>query len=87
MIPVLQNLSTVKEVFCGHYYLVNLNLKAERFEVMDSLRKETDKMYRADSSNIIAAVKSMWATNYAQSNINIQNYDSCYIPCPKQKTG
>lgn len=38
MFPVLQDLTPDQKKFTGHYYLIVLNLKAERFEVMDSLR-------------------------------------------------
>ena len=86
MFPVLQNLSTVDKVFCGHYYLINLNLKAERFELMDSSRKESNKMFKADSSRIIASIKSHWASHYKNSSINIQDYKTAYVPTPKQST-
>jgi hypothetical protein len=43
MFPVLQNLCTAPNLFCGHYYIINLNLKAERFEIMDSMRNAGDK--------------------------------------------
>ncbi|KAM0883301.1 hypothetical protein ACQ4PT_031720 [Festuca glaucescens] len=57
MFPVLQNLSTVKDIFCGQYYLINLNVKAERFEIMDSLRKPSDKALKSDSSKVIKSIK------------------------------
>ena len=86
MFPVLQNLSTVQKVFCGHYYLINLNLKAERFEIMDSMRKESDRLLKTDSSKIIASIKTLWATQYKNSNIKIQDYETEYVPTLKQLT-
>jgi hypothetical protein len=41
----------------GHYYLIVLNLKAGRFEVMDSMRKEGDKLLMQDARNIIVSIK------------------------------
>ena len=86
MFPVLQNISTVPKVFCGHYYLINLNLKAERFEIMDSMRKESDKMLKTDSSKIIASIKTLWAIHYRNSNIKIHDWECAFIPTPKQLT-
>ena len=86
MFHVLQDLSSVKDLFIGHYYLINLNLKAERFEIMDSMRKDSDKSLDSDSSKIINSIKSIWATNYKQSNIKIQNFETIQIPIPKQLT-
>jgi hypothetical protein len=88
MFPVLQNLSTIDDpkYFCGHYYLIKLNLKAERFEIFDSLRNLGDKKLKKDSAIIIDYVKTLWARNYKQSNVSIQNYETIYIPSPKQLT-
>ncbi|KAM0863531.1 hypothetical protein ACQ4PT_044520 [Festuca glaucescens] len=86
MFPVLQNLSTVKDLFIGHYYLINLNLKAERFEIMDSLRKASDKALKSDSSKIIKSIEEIWSSNYKMSNIKIENFETIHIPVPKQIT-
>jgi hypothetical protein len=75
----------IKE-FTGHYYLIVLNLKAERFEVMDSLRTKKNWGLLQDSRAIIGSIKYLWASNYGESNINIEKWQTEYITTPMQKT-
>jgi hypothetical protein len=70
----------------GHYYLIVLNLKAGRFEVMDSLRAEGNHGLMADARTIIGSIKHLWSANYNQSKINISRYRTVYIPTPMQAT-
>jgi Ulp1 family protease len=70
----------------GHYYLIVLNLKAGRFEVMDSMRKEGDKLLMQDARNIIGSIKHFWQANYSASKIDISKYMTVHIPTPMQKT-
>uniref|UniRef100_A0ACD5XW89 Uncharacterized protein n=1 Tax=Avena sativa TaxID=4498 RepID=A0ACD5XW89_AVESA len=86
MFSVLQDLTPNLEANTGHYYLIILNLKAERFEVMDSLRREGDKGLQADYRAIIGSIKNMWARNYSQSKFNISKYRTLHIPTPMQST-
>jgi hypothetical protein len=86
MFSVLQDLSPGSKTFTGHYYLIVLNLKAERFEIMDSLRAEGNKGLMNDARQIIGAIKHMWSLNYSQSKIKIQNYATKHIPTAMQKT-
>jgi hypothetical protein len=72
--------------FKGHYYLIVLNLKAERFEVMDSLRTKKNRGLLQDSRAIIGSIKYLWASNYGESNINIEKWQIEYITTPMQKT-
>uniref|UniRef100_A0A0E0PVU0 Ubiquitin-like protease family profile domain-containing protein n=1 Tax=Oryza rufipogon TaxID=4529 RepID=A0A0E0PVU0_ORYRU len=44
----------------GHYFMVCLNLKAERFEVYDSLRGEDDEELISASHLVVASIKTMW---------------------------
>ena len=88
MFGVLQDLSPPKSKdFTGHYYLIVLNLKAERFEVMDSLRPEGTPSLMSDAASIIGSIKHLWAENYSESKINISRYKTQYIATPMQKTG
>uniref|UniRef100_A0A0E0QMQ3 Uncharacterized protein n=1 Tax=Oryza rufipogon TaxID=4529 RepID=A0A0E0QMQ3_ORYRU len=43
----------------GHYFVVCLNLKAERFEVYDSLRGEDDEELISASNLVVVSIKTM----------------------------
>lgn len=85
--PVLQNITPKGNNFTGHYYVINLNLKAERFEVMDSWRNDNDPDLIKDSANIIGSIKGIWANNYKESNVQIQKFKTVFIEVPKQTSG
>jgi hypothetical protein len=51
-----------------------LNLKAERFELMDSLRSKANYVLMKDARGIIGFIKYMWQENYSESKINIRNW-------------
>jgi hypothetical protein len=86
MFGVLQDLTPDIKQFNGHYYLIVLNLKAERFEVMDSLRSKGNKGLVANYRAIIRSIKYMWAQNYVDSKINIKKWKTEHISTPTQKT-
>ena len=86
LFPVLQDLTPDIKDFNGHYYLIVLNLKAERFEVMDSLRCQGNKGLMDDARPIIGAIKHLWGLNYSQSNKNIEKWRTQHIDTPMQKT-
>jgi hypothetical protein len=66
----------------GHYYMIVLNLKAERFGVMDSLRTKRKWGLLQDARAIIGSIKYLWASNYGESNINIVKWQTEYITTP-----
>jgi hypothetical protein len=76
----------IKDVMTGHYYLIVLNLKSGRFEVMDSLRNEGNKGLMADARNIIGSIKHFWHVNYSESKIDISTYKTVFIQTTKQDT-
>ncbi|XP_047088481.1 uncharacterized protein LOC124700392 [Lolium rigidum] len=86
MFPVLQDLTPDIKQHTGHYYLIVLNLKAERFEVMDSLRAKGNRVLVKDYRLIIGSIKYLWAKNYSESTINIENWVTEHIDTPRQKT-
>ncbi|KAM0829503.1 hypothetical protein ACQ4PT_066844 [Festuca glaucescens] len=87
MFSVLQDLTPeIKDIMTGHYYLIVLNLKSGRFEVMDSLRNEGNKGLMTDARNIIGSIKHFWQLNYNESKIDISRYKTVYIQTPKQDT-
>jgi hypothetical protein len=63
-----------------------LNLKAERFEVMDSLRAKGNRGFQKDYRSIIGSIKYLWASNYIESKINIEWWPTEHIVTPMQKT-
>uniref|UniRef100_A0A0E0HNF8 Ubiquitin-like protease family profile domain-containing protein n=1 Tax=Oryza nivara TaxID=4536 RepID=A0A0E0HNF8_ORYNI len=69
----------------GHYFMVCLNLKAERFEVYDSLRGEDDEALISAYHLVVASIKTMWDRFYMRSSKKtIQNYPLIFIDGPKQ---
>ncbi|KAF0903645.1 hypothetical protein E2562_028348 [Oryza meyeriana var. granulata] len=50
----------------GHWFTVCLNLKAERFEVLDSLRDEGDESLVSACNFVVASIKIMWERSIGQ---------------------
>ncbi|KAM0910896.1 hypothetical protein ACQ4PT_013863 [Festuca glaucescens] len=86
LFAVLQDLTPESKEMTGHYYLIVLNLKAGRFEVMDSMRRKGDKGLMAEARKVIGSIKHFWQTNYSDSKIDISRYKTAHIPTPMQKT-
>jgi Ulp1 family protease len=86
MFPVLQDLTPDIKLFNGHYYLIVLNLKAERFEVFDSIRAKGNRGLQKDYRAIIGSIKYMWDENYSESKIKIDKWPTVHIDTPMQKT-
>jgi Ulp1 family protease len=86
MFPVLQDLTPDIKLFNGHYYLIVLNLKAERFEVFDSIRAKGNRGLQKDYRAIIGSIKYMWDENYSESKIKIDIWPMVHIDTPMQKT-
>jgi hypothetical protein len=85
LFPVLQDLTPDIKKFIGHYYIIALNLKAERFELMDSLRSKGNRALMKDARGITGSIKYMWSQNYSESKINITNRPTEHISTPMQK--
>nr|XP_025881956.1 uncharacterized protein LOC107281337 [Oryza sativa Japonica Group] len=82
--PILQELGNGNHK-AGHYFVVCLNLKAERFEVYDSLRGEDDEALISAYHLVVASIKTMWDRFYMRSSKKtIQNYPLIFIDGPKQ---
>ena len=64
----------------GHYFVFALNLKAERFEVFDSLRNETSELLLDACNDLMTSVKLLWSRELGGSNIDI----SRFIQVPQQ---
>ena len=86
--PTLQAFEGCDENSSGHYFLVNLNLKAERFEIMDSITNRNGESIMIDACHLlVAAIKVMWSREYAESNIDISEFPMVFIPLPQQTNG
>uniref|UniRef100_A0A0E0KZR0 Ubiquitin-like protease family profile domain-containing protein n=1 Tax=Oryza punctata TaxID=4537 RepID=A0A0E0KZR0_ORYPU len=82
--PILQELGNGNDK-AGHYFVVCLNLKVERFEVYDSLRGEDDEELISATNLVVASIKTMWDRVYMRSSKKtIQNYPLIFIDGPKQ---
>jgi Ulp1 family protease len=86
MFPVLQDLTPDIKLFNGHYYLIVLNLKVERFEVFDSIMAKGNCGLQKDYRAIIGSIKYMWDENYSESKIKIDIWPMVHIDTPMQKT-
>ena len=68
----------------GHYFLIVLNLRNKRFELLDSMRSLGDAKLATCCNQFLAAVKSLWKDHYNTSKHQIDNYEIVDIAVPKQ---
>jgi hypothetical protein len=85
LFPVLQRLGPMPED-PGHWYVVVLNLKAKRLEVLDCIRDESDDCAKAHANEFIDGVKAAWNIYYAESKTQIVDYQLEFIAVNKQNT-
>jgi hypothetical protein len=83
MFPILQTLSQPVKGAKGinHYFLINLNLRDERFEVMDSMRTLEDKSLEKCATGVVNGIKLYWNTQYTR---RIGHFTLVDIEVPKQ---
>ena len=84
LFPVLQKLVETDE-HSGHYFLIVLNLRNKRFEVLDSMRNLEDAKLADYCNRIINCIKSLWTIYYDGTNNPIEKYELVNIPVPQQK--
>ncbi|CAL5042965.1 unnamed protein product [Urochloa decumbens] len=84
MFPVLQMIQNKNLGTVGHYFLLVLNIRNNRFEVLDSMRSLKDENLVECCNIIVAAIKELWRTHYPDSNVDIQNYSLVDIGVPIQ---
>jgi hypothetical protein len=80
MFPVFQ----ILENNIDHYFLLTLNIRNERFEVLDSMRSLEDLNLRNCCNKLIEAIKKLWSIHYQDSNKQIEDYQLVEISVPKQ---
>ncbi|KAM0842961.1 hypothetical protein ACQ4PT_058019 [Festuca glaucescens] len=86
LLPVLENMSEDPTVKVNHYWLLVLNIKDRRFEVLDSMRTINDKKLALLVKNLQATITSLWNEHYPKSRIKLEKFDLSDIFAPKQKT-
>ncbi|CAO2177240.1 unnamed protein product [Urochloa humidicola] len=84
MFPVLQIIEGKDSEKVGHYFLLVLNLRNGRFEVLDSMRTLRDGNLKACCNKIIAAIKSLWRMHYPGSRFDTGSYELVPIAVPLQ---
>lgn len=68
----------------GHYWLVNLNIKAQRFEIVDSLARNGEALLMDSCHFLIGGIKSIWSKHYPKSKIKIHDWPIELIDSPRQ---
>uniref|UniRef100_A0A453FZV7 Ubiquitin-like protease family profile domain-containing protein n=1 Tax=Aegilops tauschii subsp. strangulata TaxID=200361 RepID=A0A453FZV7_AEGTS len=85
LFPALQKLGAAPHD--SHWYVLSLNLKAKRFEVLDSLHEEDSPSLIEHATRYMNAIKKAWLIAYKDSHKQIQDYELVYIDVLKQENG
>ncbi|TVT99417.1 hypothetical protein EJB05_55238, partial [Eragrostis curvula] len=87
MFPVLQKWQVEGlDEKVSHYFLLCLNLREERFEVLDSMRTLADENLKRCCNVLVLAIKELWTQYYPNSKKKIDNYGLIDVQVPKQST-
>lgn len=68
----------------GHWYVLSVNMPAKRFEILDSLRGDSNSEMIEHANRLVEAIKTMYMVNYSDSRKQIASWELMYIPIPKQ---
>ncbi|KAK1669076.1 hypothetical protein QYE76_057235 [Lolium multiflorum] len=82
--PTLQAFPGTPKDASGHYWLVNLNIKAQRFEIYDSLGNNSEPVNMHACHLLIAGIKTNWTRQYSNSKIKIMDWPIEIIDSPRQ---
>ncbi|XBH62628.1 hypothetical protein VPH35_116808 [Triticum aestivum] len=69
---------------CGHHYAICLDLKNQRFEVLDSMRSEADADLTTHGEYFINNLKETWNRHYENSKVQIRHFPIEYVATMKQ---
>ncbi|XBH67261.1 hypothetical protein VPH35_095668 [Triticum aestivum] len=69
---------------CGHHYAICLDLKNQRFEVLDSMRSEADADLTTHTEYFINNLKETWNRHYENSKVQIRHFPIEYMATTKQ---
>ena len=69
---------------CGHHYAICLDLKNQRFEVLDSMRSAADADLTSHAEFFINNVKETWNRHYKNSKVQIRHFPIEYVATTNQ---
>ena len=69
---------------CGHHYVICLDLKNQRFEVLDSIRSGADSDLTTHAEFFINNLKETWNRHYEHSKVQIRHFPTEYVATAKQ---
>ncbi|XBI46007.1 hypothetical protein VPH35_110349 [Triticum aestivum] len=72
---------------CGHHYAICLDLKNQRFEVLDSVRSGDDESLTTHVEFFIRNLKETWNCHYKKSKVQISHFPIEYVAADKQGNG
>lgn len=82
--PTLKILDKENPKETGHYWLMVLNIRDSRFEVLDSARTMKDKAFEATTNKIMEGIKANWERHYNNSSVQINAWQLHEIKCAKK---
>jgi hypothetical protein len=86
LLPVIEDLAPTEPDPVNHYWLLVMNIRDRRFEVLDSLRSLKDKNLSASVDKILAAINVLWDMYYANSKVKLEKFKLQDFRPPKQLT-
>ncbi|XBI80381.1 hypothetical protein VPH35_089568 [Triticum aestivum] len=85
MFPMFQELAPHDQHDkCGHHYAIYLDLKNQRFEVLDSMRSAADADLTTHAEFFINNLKETWNCHYEHSKVQIRHFLVEYVATTKQ---
>ncbi|CAM0910498.1 unnamed protein product [Alopecurus aequalis] len=84
VIPVMENLVPEAKDPVNHYWLLVINIRDKRFELLDSMRSKADKKLDACAKKLIAIITLLWEDEYKDSDVKLDRYGYEDIIPPKQ---
>ena len=69
---------------CGHHYVICLDLKNQRFEVLDTIRSEADSDLTTHAEFFINNLKETWNRHYEKSKVQTSHFPIEYVATTKQ---
>ncbi|KAM0903624.1 hypothetical protein ACQ4PT_018538 [Festuca glaucescens] len=86
MIPVCEplNKKAKNEPLVHHYWLLTVNMRDKRYQVLDSWRTFNDKALRETYKKIRTTLSILWEENYKKSKVQIDDFMLQEIAVPKQ---
>ena len=88
MFPMFQELAPDNpDDKCGHHYAIFLDLKNQRFEVLDSMRSKDDEDLTTHAEFFINNLKETWNRHYENLKVKISHFPVEYVTTEKQGNG